>query len=142
VDWIEAVPLDKLLNGGGWAVAFWAVLYVARMVYRGKLVPERTHEAVVQALEIERRRNELLLEQLGNATDSLETVEAFVRALPQPSPIQVPNTQGRTLPPSVGRQRGGRAKRDRQPDGAWDEQWGGWNPPGDGAPGPGADDGR
>ena len=138
MDWLEAVPLDKLLNGGGWAVAFWAVLYVARMVYRGKLVPERTHEATVQALKIERERNELLVKQLEKVTDALETVEAFVRALPQPPPVQVPNTQGRAVTRSPQPQRP--PKREHRRDGAGYDQWGGWNPPGEGPPPTGPDD--
>jgi hypothetical protein len=81
---LAAVPLDKILDGGGWAVAFWVTFYVARMVYTGRLVPRRTHEDTVTALEIERKRNGLILEQLGKQTDSMETFEAFVRALPQP----------------------------------------------------------
>lgn len=93
----EALPLDKLLNGGGWAIAFWVVFYLGRMVYTGKLVPWRTHEATMKALEIERERNDLLMEQLVAITDSVETFETFVRALPQPPAlpaVRVPSRQG------------------------------------------------
>jgi hypothetical protein len=138
VDFLETVPLDKLLNGSGWAVAFWAVLYVARMVYRGRLVPERTHVETVKALEIERKRNELLLMQLERATDSMETFEAFVRSLPQPTVIRVPSTQQQALPPRGGQPK--RRDRDRRPSN-WDDQWGSWGPPADGGPQPG-DEGR
>ena len=94
---LEAVPFDKLLDGGGWAVAFWVVFYVGRMVYVGRLVPWRTHEATVKALEIERERSALLVQQLNTMTDSMETVEALIRALPQPLP----------LPPARGPRRAG-----------------------------------
>ena len=79
------VPLDSILNGSGWAVAFWVTWFVARLVYTGRLVPRSTHQDTVKALEIERRRNELLVEQNGRMTDSMETVAAVVRALPQPT---------------------------------------------------------
>ena len=87
MDFLEAVPLGPLLDGSGWVVAFWSVLYAARLVYTGWLVPRSTHDDTVAALEIERRRNELLMDQLGRTTDSMETLEAFLRALPQsPTP--------------------------------------------------------
>lgn len=84
------LPLGALLNGGGWAVAFWVTWFVARLVYTGRLVPRSTHEDTVKALEIERERNRLLMEQNGQATDALETLDTFLRALPQPQP---PNLQ-------------------------------------------------
>lgn len=90
MDFLQAVPLGPLLNGSGWALAFWVTLYVARMVYTGKLVPRRTHDDTVAALEIERQRNALLVEQVGKTADSLETLEAFLRALPQPAPAPQP----------------------------------------------------
>lgn len=107
MDWLEALPFDKILNGGGWAVAFWAVLFVARLVFRGDLVPRKTHEDTMTALTIERERNTLLLERLEQVTDSMETFEVFLRALPQPSQVaaQLP-----ALP------RGQRARRDRGRD--------------------------
>lgn len=99
VGFLEGVPLGDLLNGGGWVTAFWVTWYVGRMVYTGRLVPRSTHEDTVKALEIERERNSTLIEQVGRAADSLEAVEAVVRALPQPPPQQ-------QLPP--GRRGGGR----------------------------------
>lgn len=117
--WLEAVPLGQVLNGGGWAVAFWAILYVARMVYTGKLVPQKTHEDTVKALEIERIRNELLLKQLERATDSMEVFENFVRSLPRSpqGPLRVESRQG-----EVERPRSRRTLRT--------QDWGGRNPPG------------
>lgn len=96
---LEGVPLGSVLNGSGWAVAFWVTWFVARLVYQGKLVPRSTHEDTVKALEIERTRNQLLVEQNGRMADAMETVEAVVRALPRPS-------QPPALPP--GRRGGGR----------------------------------
>lgn len=84
VDFLQAVPLGPLLDGSGWVVAFWVTLYVARMVYTGKLVPRSTHDDTVAALEIERTRNALLVEQVGRMGDSMETVERVVSALPAP----------------------------------------------------------
>lgn len=84
VEFLQNVPLGSVLNGSGWAVAFWVTWFIARMVYLGKLVPRSTHDDTVAALEIERERNRLLVEQIGRMGDSMETVEAFVRALPQP----------------------------------------------------------
>ncbi len=96
MDFLQGVPLGSVLNGSGWAVAFWVTWSVARMVYLGKLVPRSTHDDTVKALEIERTRNGVLIEQLGRAADSLETVEAVVRALPQPPPSPTqPQLQGR-----------------------------------------------
>lgn len=89
MEFLTAVPLGGVLDGSGWAVAFWVTFYVARMVYTGRLVPQRTHEATVKALDIERERSRLTLEQLGRQTDSMETFEAFVKALPQ-SPRRPP----------------------------------------------------
>ncbi len=98
---LEGVPIGPVLNGSGWAVAFWVTWFVARLVYMGALVPRKTHEDTVKALEIERQRNEVLTGQLGQATDALETVEAFVQALPRPQ-------EYRQLPPGgPGRNRGG-----------------------------------
>jgi hypothetical protein len=100
VGFLEGVPLGSVLNGSGWAVAFWVTWFVARLVYSGRLVPRSTHEDTVKALEIERARSELLTEQLGRMADSMEVVENVVRALPQPpKPPQQP-------PP--GRRGGGR----------------------------------
>lgn len=127
MDWIEAVPLDKIFNGGGWTLAFTVVLYVARMVYTGRLVPRRTHEDTVNALATERKRNELLLQQLGKATDSMEVFEAFVRSLPQAppqAPLRIESQQGQ--PRRAPRRRDRRAAE-------WEAQWGEWAPPpGDG----------
>lgn len=94
------LPIGSLVNGGGWVTAFWVTWFVARLVYTGRLVPRSTHEDTVKALEIERERNRVLLEQNGRATDSLETLEAFLQALPQP-----PRQQ--QLPPGA-RRAGGR----------------------------------
>ena len=96
---LEGIPLGTLVNGGGWVTAFWVTWFVARLVYTGRLVPRSTHEDTVKALEIERERNRLLVEQNGRMTDAMETVEAVVRALPQPP-------QPPALPP--GRRGGGR----------------------------------
>jgi hypothetical protein len=128
VNFIEAVPFGSIVDGSGWAVAFWAVLYVTRMVLKGQLVTRTTHEATLEALAIERKRNELLLRQVERAADSLETFERFVQALPQPSPVPTP-----ALPAAP--QRSARPRRERPPERVrqdrWDEQWGGWNPPGE-----------
>ena len=91
MDWLEALPFDKILNGGGWAVAFWAVLFVARLVLKGDLVPRKTHEDTMEALGIERERNALLLERLEQVTDSMETFEVFLRALPLPQVTTLPS---------------------------------------------------
>ncbi len=101
MDFLQAVPLGALADVGGWITAFGVTLYAARLVITGKLVPRSTHDDTVAALEIERQRNALLVEQNGRLTDAMETVEAFVQALPQP--------QGqRQLPPGRSRQGGGR----------------------------------
>jgi hypothetical protein len=102
VGFLEGVPLGAVLNGSGWVVAFWVTLFSARMVLTGALVPRATHEDTVKALEIERQRNDILSGQQAQITDSLETVEAFVKALPQP---QLDGQQRRELPPG---RRGGR----------------------------------
>jgi hypothetical protein len=86
VGFLEGAPLGSVLNGSGWAVAFWVTWFVARLVYSGRLVPRSTHEDTVKALEIERARNELLTQQLGRMADSMEVVEGVVKALPQPPP--------------------------------------------------------
>jgi hypothetical protein len=91
---LEGVPLGAVLNGSGWAVAFWVTWFVARLVYTGALVPRSTHEDTVKALEIERQRNDILSGQQAQITDSMETVEAFVRALPQPQQHQLPGRRG------------------------------------------------
>lgn len=93
---LEGVPLGSVLNGSGWAVAFWVTWFVARLVYTGRLVPRSTHEDTVKALEIERTRNGVLMEQLGRMADSMEVVEGVVRALPQPQqpPQQLPGRRG------------------------------------------------
>lgn len=100
---LDGIPLGPVLNGSGWAVAFGVVWYVARLVFLGSLVPRRTHEDTVAALSLERERNKILMEQLGKMTDSMETFEQFIHALPQPT---------RTAPhpppaPPVRGQRGG-----------------------------------
>lgn len=92
MEFLQGVPLGAVLNGSGWIVAFGVTWFVAKLVYSGQLVPRSTHEDTVKALEIERERNRLLVEQNGRATDSLETLETFLRALPQP-PQQRPNLQ-------------------------------------------------
>lgn len=94
VEFLQGLPLGAALNGSGWIVAFGVTWFIARMVYLGKLVPRSTLDDTVKALEIERERNRLLVEQNGRMVDSMETVEAVVRALPQPpSPVQL--TRGR-----------------------------------------------
>lgn len=95
------IPLAGLADVGGWVTAFGVTLYAARMVITGKLVPRRTHDDTVAALEIERERNRLLVEQNGQLTDSMETLEAFIHALPQPQ-------QRPQLPPGRSRPGGGR----------------------------------
>ena len=100
VEILGGLALGTLADVGGWITAFGVTLYAARMVYTGKLVPRRTHDDTVAALEIERRRNEVLIEQIGRIADSLETVESVVTALPQPP------TARQQLPP--GRRGGGR----------------------------------
>jgi predicted MFS family arabinose efflux permease len=94
VGFLEGVPLGQLLNGGGWAIAFWVTWFVARLVYTGRLVPRSTHEDTVKALEIERTRNASLVEQVGRMTDAMETVEVVIRALPQPPPSQTQRRGG------------------------------------------------
>jgi len=94
VNFLEAVPFGSIVDGSGWAVAFWAVLYVTRMIFKGQLVTRPTHEATLEALAIERKRNDLLLKQVERTTDSLETFERFVQALPQPSPVATPALPG------------------------------------------------
>lgn len=85
MEFLADLPLGPLIDSGGWAVAFGVVWSVARMVLTGTLVPRKTHEDTLKALEIERTRNELYSEQLGKMTDSMETFERFVNALPQPA---------------------------------------------------------
>ena len=106
MDFLAGLPFDKVLDGGGWAAAFWVTFYVARMVYTGRLVPYKTHEGTVSALELERKRNEVILDQLERATDAMETFEAFVKALPQPSGGP-PGPAGQVVRPARPR-RGGR----------------------------------
>lgn len=84
MEFLQGVPLGSVLNGSGWIVAFGVTWFVAKLVYSGQLVPRSTHEDTVRALEIERTRNDLLVEQVSRTTDSLETLETFLRALPQP----------------------------------------------------------
>lgn len=91
---LEGLPFGPILNGSGWAVAFWVTWFVARMVYTGALVPRTTHEDTVRALEIERKRNELLSEQVGKLVDSVETVEMFLRALPSGPGTTPPRPRG------------------------------------------------
>jgi hypothetical protein len=119
VNFIEAVPFGSIVDGSGWAVAFWAVLYVTRMVLKGQLVTRTTHEATMEALAIERKRNEVLLRQVERTADSLETFERFVQALPQPSPVPTP-----ALP-------AGRKQRERPDLRARPGRRDGWEPPGD-----------
>lgn len=87
MDFLQGLPLGSILNGSGWIVAFGVTWFVAKLVYSGQLVPRSTHEDTVKALELERERNRVLLEQNGRATDSLETLETFLRALPQPQQL-------------------------------------------------------
>jgi hypothetical protein len=104
MDVFGGMPFGQVLNGSGWAVAFWTTWSVARMVYTGKLVPRSTYRDTVDALGIERERNKLLMEQLGKVTDSMEVFEAFVRSLPPSAPL---TRQTGPNPPNRG-QRGGR----------------------------------
>lgn len=101
MDFLQGVPLGMLADVGGWMTAFGVTLYAARLVYTGKLVPRSTYDDQVKALEIERERNRVLVEQFGRVGDSLETIEAVVRALPQPPPHH-------QLPPGARRAGGGR----------------------------------
>lgn len=117
MDFLEAVPFDKIFNGSGWAVAFWTVLYATRLVFRGDLVPRKAHEDTQSALNIERARNELLLKQLEKATDSMETFERFVKALPQPP-----------TPPVRGANPGARPRRGVQGRSHQQDDWGDWDP--------------
>jgi hypothetical protein len=87
---LGGLSLSALADVGGWVTAFGVTLYAARMVITGRLVPRSTHEDTVKALEIERERNRLLVEQNGRATDALETLNTFLRALPQPQPQPQP----------------------------------------------------
>jgi hypothetical protein len=97
VDFLQVIPLGTLADVGGWMTAFAVTLYAARMVYTGKLVPRSTYDDQVKALEIERARNAVLVDQIGRMADAMETVERVVSALPPPSP-----------PPALPRGRGGR----------------------------------
>ena len=94
MDFLQGVPLGAVLNGSGWAVAFWVTWFVARLVYTGRLVPRSTYDDQVKALEIERERNRVLTEQNGQMADSMETVAAVVRALPSPQPNQMARRGG------------------------------------------------
>lgn len=84
VEFLQGVPLGPVLNGSGWAVAFWVTWWVSKLVYTGRLVPRSTYDDQVKALEIERKRNETLVEQNGRTADAMEVIESVVRALPQP----------------------------------------------------------
>jgi len=116
VDFLAALPLDKIGDITGWAVLVWVLLRHNKRVQDGDLVPRKTHEDTLTALAIQRDRNELLLAKLSEVTDSMETFEAFVRALPQPQQLtEEPNRPGpRPLPP--GGQRARRYGRDQWPD--------------------------
>jgi hypothetical protein len=95
VEILGGLALGTLADVGGWITAFGVTLYAARMVFTGKLVPRSTHDDTVKALEIERTRNGVLIEQIGRMGDSMETVEAVVRALPQPHSPQARRGGGR-----------------------------------------------
>ncbi len=97
VEILGGLALGTLADVGGWITAFGVTLYAARMVYTGKLVPRRTYDDTVAALQIERERNRVLIKQIGRIADSLETVESVVSALPRPQ-----------QPPTLPRGRGGR----------------------------------
>jgi hypothetical protein len=124
VDFIEAVPFGSIVNGSGWAVAFWAVLYATRMIFKGQLVPRQTHEATLEALAIERRRCDLLIAQGERTADSLETFQRFVEALPQPASVSAP-----ALPPGR-RAQPGRPRRDENGRRRVPQERGGWSQPG------------
>lgn len=97
MEFLGGLALGTLADVGGWITAFGVTLYAARLVYTGKLVPRSTYDDQVKALEIERERNRLLMEQVSRIGDSLETVESVVRALPSPP------RPSRTLPPGARR---------------------------------------
>ena len=97
MEFLGGLALGTLADVGGWITAFGVTLYAARLVYTGKLVPRSTYDDQVKALEIERTRNAVLVEQIGRMGDSMETVERVVSALPQPP-----------TPPALPRGRGGR----------------------------------
>lgn len=84
MDFLGGLALGTLADVGGWITAFGVTLYAARLVYTGKLVPRSTHDDMVKALEIERERSRVLIEQIGRVADSMETVERVVSALPAP----------------------------------------------------------
>jgi len=131
VDWFDAVPFDKILNGSGWAVAFWTLLGVSRFILKGDLVPRKTYEDVLDALVTERARNDLLLKQLEKVTDGMETFERFVRALPQPSSVPTPGPVGRAGRNPKGAQSNRRGDHGQDPT-PRASQWGNWDPPGSG----------
>jgi hypothetical protein len=82
---VGALPLDVLVKiggGGGWAVAFWVLFYYTRRVTSGDLVPRKTHEDALRAAELQSKRNDEFAAGFAEQTDSLKTVEQFVRALP------------------------------------------------------------
>jgi hypothetical protein len=84
VEFLGGLALGTLADVGGWITAFGVTLYAARLVYTGKLVPRSTYDDQVKALEIERARNAVLMDQIGRMADSMETVERVVSALPAP----------------------------------------------------------
>lgn len=91
MDFFGGLTPAAFANVGGWSVAFFVLLAVARMVYTGKLVPRSTHEDVLKdradwraACEAKDETIRVLSAQHGDMRDSLEVVEQFVRSLPQP----------------------------------------------------------
>lgn len=88
MEFLGGLALGTLADVGGWITAFGVTLYAARMVITGKLVPRSTYDDQVKALEIERARNAVLVDQVGRMADSMETVERVVSALPTPPPPQ------------------------------------------------------
>jgi len=81
---IGGIPLGDVLNGSGWAVAFWVVWYIGRMVYLGRLIPKSLHDKALEAVQTERKRADLQAQQIEEINDSLRTLDQFVRSLPQP----------------------------------------------------------
>jgi len=83
-EWVDALPV-----GGVSASAILAI--VVLMIFRGALVPRRTHEEArtdrdtwKQAWEASEEARRVQAAQLGELLELAKTTDQFIRALPRP----------------------------------------------------------
>jgi hypothetical protein len=92
---IGGLTLGSIADVGGWGVAFLVLLGVSRMMFTGKLVSQSAHERELNAALKDRddwretaRAKDATIQVLSQTQegmrDSMQVVEQFVRALPQP----------------------------------------------------------